>query len=92
MNLTLDPKIEREFSEIATRSGVSPEAALAEAVEDWMARHQTNGANGSHAPSKLSAAVEKIKANPIRTLGPVDAVADIEFNRAARDNRLGDVP
>jgi hypothetical protein len=44
----------------------------------------TNGA----AVSPLRAAIEKIKATPIKSLGPLDAAADLEEVRAGRMEEL----
>lgn len=50
----------------------------------------TDAANGqASALSPMAAALEKIRANPIRSLGPIDAAADLEELRAGRMEDLG---
>lgn len=77
MNLTLPPAIEREFIKVAKARGMKPEAALLEAIENWIAKVQATSADFS---------------DLAREQKPWSAADLIEENRAARDNRLGDCP
>ena len=84
MTLEFPSDLETQIERAATARGTDPATWIIEA-----ARRALNEAN---AKSQMEAAIEKIEANPIRTLGPVDAAADLEEVRAARAANAGETP
>lgn len=79
--LELPAEVETELAAAAQARGVAVELVAVERL-----RSSTNGAALPLSP--LGAALQLIRENPIRSNGPVDAVADLEEVRAARMNEL----
>ena len=79
------------IAQLSQDTGLSQASVVEMAVRDLA---NARGINGSHAGtsgaivSPMERALAMIEANPIRSLGPVDAAADIEELRATRADEL----
>ena len=104
MTLELPLELESQIERAARARGTDPAAWLIDAAKralDASARDaQGNSQSRASAPrdrapqaavppSPMEAALEQIKANPLRTVGPIDAAADLEELRAGRMEELG---
>ena len=98
MTLTLEfpPELESQLEHAARSSGTDAGAFVMEATRRALEPLRAAGgvadaSTSERAPalSPMEAAIEKIKANPIRSCGPIDAAADLEEVRAGRMDELG---
>lgn len=80
--LEIPPQTENRLRSIAAARGETLEAFTVSQLEKVAT--ETNG-GGAPALSPMESAVAYIKANPIRSLGPLDAAADLEEARAGQD-------
>lgn len=83
MTLTLEipNQTETRLRSMASTRGQSLETVALELLD---ARATTEPETNGAAVSPLRAAIEKIKATPIKSLGPLDAAVDLEEVRAGR--------
>jgi hypothetical protein len=88
MTLTLEfpPELESQIKAAARQRGTDAQTVIVDSVRAGIgAATGTGGSRSGAAVSPLRAAIEKIKATPIRSLGPLDAAADLEEARAGQD-------
>ena len=87
LTLELSPELGSQIETAARQRGTDARAFVLDA-----AKRALDDANDAEpqAPvlSPMEAALEQIKANPIKSSGPVDAVADLEELRATRTEEL----
>lgn len=88
MTLELPTDLQSQVEELARQRGTNAQEIVIEATRAGISATNATGTNGARtgaAVSPLRAAIEKIKATPIRALGPLDAAADLEEARAGQD-------
>lgn len=86
LTLELSGETAHNLRSLAETRGQSLEKVALELLEAQTMSDNAN--NGASEVSPLRAAINQIKANPIRSRGPIDAVADLEALRAARTQEL----
>lgn len=87
MTLTLEipTDLDAQIQAAARAQNTNEAAWLLEAARRAL---EPDARNATNTVSPLRAAIEKIKATPIKSLGPLDAAADLEEVRAGRMEEL----
>lgn len=83
MTLELPTDLQSQVEELARQRGTNAQEIVIEATRAGIGATNANVTGAAVSP--LRAAIEKIKATPIRALGRLDAAADLEEARAGQD-------